>query len=39
MTISYSWLKDYLKCDLSASQVEEALTSIGIEVDEVEIVE
>ena len=39
MTISYSWLKDYLKCDLSASQVAEALTSIGLEVDAVETVE
>ena len=33
MTISYSWLKDYLQCDLSAQQVCEALTSIGLEVD------
>lgn len=39
MTISYSWLKDYLKCDLSAEQVAQALTSIGLEVDSVETVE
>lgn len=39
MTISYNWLKDYIKCDLSAEQVAEALTSIGLEVDGVETVE
>ncbi|MBO4476044.1 MAG: phenylalanine--tRNA ligase subunit beta [Bacteroidales bacterium] len=36
MKVSYSWLKDYLKCDLTPSQVAEAMTSIGIEVDGVE---
>lgn len=36
MKISYNWLKDYLKCDLSPQQVAEAMTSIGIEVDGVE---
>ena len=36
MKLSYSWLKDYLKCDLTPSQVAEAMTSIGIEVDSVE---
>jgi len=36
MKLSYSWLKDYLKCDLTPSQVAEAMTSIGIEVDGVE---
>lgn len=36
MTISYSWLKDYLECDLDAAQVAQALTSIGLEVDSVE---
>ena len=36
MKLSYSWLKDYLKCDLSPEQVAEAMTSIGIEVDGVE---
>ena len=33
MKLSYSWLKDYLKCDLTPDQVAEAMTSIGIEVD------
>ena len=36
MKLSYSWLKDYLKCDLTPSEVAEAMTSIGIEVDGVE---
>ena len=36
MKLSYSWLKDYLKCDLTPAQVAEAMTSIGIEVDAVE---
>ena len=39
MTISYSWLKDYLQCDLSAAQVADALTAIGLEVDAVETTE
>ncbi len=39
MTVSYNWLKDYLKCDLSPEEVAEALTSIGLEVDSVETVE
>ena len=39
MKLSYSWLKDYLKCDLSPEQVAEAMTSIGIEVDSVEVKE
>ena len=39
MTISYSWLKDYLECDLDAGQIAEALTSIGLEVDAVETTE
>lgn len=33
MKLSYDWLKDYLKCDLTAAQVAEAMTAIGIEVD------
>lgn len=33
MKLSYNWLKDYLKCDLSPQQVADAMTSIGIEVD------
>ena len=36
MKLSYNWLKDYLKCDLSPQQIAEAMTSIGIEVDGVE---
>lgn len=36
MKLSYNWLKDYLKCDLTPEQVAEAMTSIGIEVDGVE---
>ena len=36
MKLSYSWLKDYLECDLTPEQVAEAMTSIGIEVDSVE---
>lgn len=39
MKISYNWLKDYLKCDLTPEQVCEALTSIGLEVDSLEQVE
>ena len=35
MKLSYSWLKDYLECDLTPQQVAEAMTSIGIEVDSV----
>ena len=36
MKLSYNWLKDYLKCDLSAQEIADAMTSIGIEVDGVE---
>ena len=36
MKLSYSWLKDYLECDLTPAQVAEEMTSIGIEVDGVE---
>ncbi|MBO6170085.1 MAG: phenylalanine--tRNA ligase subunit beta [Bacteroidales bacterium] len=36
MKLSYSWLKDYLKCELSPAQIADAMTSIGIEVDAVE---
>ena len=39
MKVSYKWLKDYLKCDLTPEQVAEAMTSIGIEVDSVEMEE
>ena len=37
MKLSYNWLKAYLKCDLTPGQVAEAMTSIGIEVDSVEV--
>lgn len=36
MKLSYEWLKDYLKCELTPSQVAEAMTAIGIEVDSLE---
>ena len=36
MKLSYSWLKDYLECELTPAQVAEAMTAIGIEVDSVE---
>ena len=39
MTISFNWLKDYLKFDLSAEKVAEILTSTGLEVEHVETVE
>lgn len=36
MKLSYNWLKDYLKCNLTPQQVADAMTSIGIEVDALE---
>ena len=39
MKVSYDWLKAYLKADLTPEQVAEAMTSIGIEVDSVELQE
>ena len=36
MKLSYNWLKDYLEFDLTPTQVADAMTSIGIEVDSVE---
>ena len=33
MKLSYNWLKEYLKCDLTPQQVADAMTAIGIEVD------
>lgn len=35
MKLSYSWLREYLQCDLTPQEVAEAMTSIGIEVDSV----
>lgn len=39
MNISYKWLKEYVDFDLSAQQVAEALTSIGLEVDAIDEVQ
>ena len=39
MTISYNWLKDYLKFDLTPAQVSQILTSTGLEVEHEETVE
>lgn len=36
MKLSYNWLRDYLKCDLDAQSIADAMTAIGIEVDGVE---
>ena len=36
MNISYNWLKEYVDFDLSVEEVAKALTSIGLEVDDVE---
>ena len=39
MNVSYKWLRDYVDFDLSAQQVADALTSIGLEVGSVEEVQ
>ena len=39
MKVSYSWLKEYLDCSLNPQEVADAMTSIGIEVDSVEMAE
>ena len=39
MNISFNWLKDYLKFDLTAGQVSAILTSTGLEVEHMETVE
>ncbi len=39
MNISYKWLKDYLKTDLTAEQIAVILTDIGLEVEGFEKVE
>ena len=36
MKLSYNWLKEYLKCDLTPQEVADVMTAIGIEVDGVE---
>ena len=33
MNISYNWLKEYVKFDLTPAEVEKILTSIGLEVE------
>ena len=39
MNISYKWLRDYVDFDLTAQQVADALTSVGLEVGSVEEVQ
>ena len=39
MNISYKWLREYIDCDLTAREIADALTSIGLEVDGVEEVQ
>ena len=39
MKVSYNWLKDYLESDLTAPEMAEILTSIGLEVDKLERIE
>ena len=39
MKISYNWLKDYCKHDLSAEELAESLTNAGLVVDTVNPVE
>lgn len=36
MKISYNWLKDYIKADLTPAKISEILTSIGLEVEGLE---
>ena len=39
MNISYNWLREYVDTTLTAQEVADALTSIGLEVDGVEEVQ
>lgn len=39
MNISYNWLKDYIKTDLSVNEISKILTDLGLEVGSVEEVE
>jgi phenylalanyl-tRNA synthetase beta chain len=39
MNISYNWLKEYVKCDLTPEEIASALTSIGLETGSVERVQ
>ncbi|MBP5782923.1 MAG: phenylalanine--tRNA ligase subunit beta, partial [Bacteroidales bacterium] len=36
MKVSYSWLKDYVDCNLSAEEVSDKLTFCGLEVETLE---
>ena len=35
MKILYSWLKDFIDIDLTASELEKHFTSLGMEVEEI----
>lgn len=39
MKISYNWLKQFIKTDLSVEKVGKALTSVGLEVEHIEVYE
>ena len=39
MNISYNWLKEYVSFDLAPEKVAEILTFIGLEVEDIEVVE
>lgn len=39
MKISYNWIKDFLKIDLTTEKVSEVLTNLGLEVEGVELFE
>jgi phenylalanyl-tRNA synthetase beta chain len=39
MNVSYKWLKEYIDFDMTAQEVSDALTSLGLEVDALEKVE
>lgn len=39
MTISYNWLKEYIKTELTAEQAAEILTAIGLEIESIEKIE
>ena len=36
MNISYNWLKEYIQHDLTAEELAQALTGIGLEVEAIE---
>lgn len=39
MTISYNWLRDYIKTNLTAEEAAEILTAIGLEIESIEKIE